>query len=57
MDHPVLGLGRGLTDPVVELNMGQTAEVLAFLFAISRQEANQYAIESDAAAHRFLPVE
>jgi len=43
---PVIGLERGLTDPVVELNMGQTAEVLAFLFSISRQEADQYAVES-----------
>lgn len=43
---PVIGLVRGLTDPVVELNMGQTAEVLAFLFSISRQEADQYAAES-----------
>jgi acetyl-CoA C-acetyltransferase len=43
---PVIGLEQGLTDPVVELNMGQTAEVLAFLFAISRQEADQYAVES-----------
>ncbi|MGH6976654.1 MAG: hypothetical protein ACREED_06480, partial [Stellaceae bacterium] len=43
---PVIGLERGLTDPVVELNMGQTAEVLAFLFAVSRREADQYAVES-----------
>ncbi|MDE2513311.1 MAG: acetyl-CoA C-acetyltransferase [Alphaproteobacteria bacterium] len=43
---PVIGLERGLTDPVVELNMGQTAEVLAFLFAISREEADLYAVES-----------
>ena len=33
---PVIGLERGLTDPVVELNMGQTAEVVAHLFDISR---------------------
>ena len=33
---PVIGLERGLTDPVVELNMGQTAEILAHLFHISR---------------------
>ncbi len=43
---PVLGLERGLTDPVVELNMGQTAEILAHLFHISRREADQYAVES-----------
>jgi acetyl-CoA C-acetyltransferase len=43
---PVLGLERGLTDPVVELNMGQTAEILAHLFAVSRRAADQYAVES-----------
>jgi acetyl-CoA C-acetyltransferase len=43
---PVLGLERGLTDPVVELNMGQTAEILAHLFGVSRRAADQYAAES-----------
>jgi len=43
---PVIGLERGLTDPVVELNMGQTAEVLAHVFHISRRDADQYAAES-----------
>ena len=47
---PVLGLLRGLTDPLVELSMGQTAEVLAHDFAISRQAADAYAVES----HRRL---
>ena len=43
---PVIGLERGLTDPIVELNMGQTAEVLAHLFHVSRRDADQYAAES-----------
>jgi acetyl-CoA C-acetyltransferase len=43
---PVLGLERGLTDPVVELNMGQTAEILAHLFQVSRRAADEYAVES-----------
>jgi acetyl-CoA C-acetyltransferase len=43
---PVLGLERGLTDPVVELNMGQTAEILAHLFHVSRRDADQFAVES-----------
>jgi acetyl-CoA C-acetyltransferase len=43
---PVIGLERGLTDPVVGLNMGQTAEVLAQLFAITRAAADAYAVES-----------
>src|SRR5439155_1964360 len=43
---PVIGLERGLTDPLVELNMGQTAEVLAHVFHISRRDADEYAAES-----------
>jgi acetyl-CoA C-acetyltransferase len=43
---PVIGLERGLTDPIVELNMGQTAEILAHLFNVSRHEADAYAVES-----------
>lgn len=43
---PVIGLERGLTDPIVELNMGQTAEVLAHLFDVSRAEADRYAVAS-----------
>jgi acetyl-CoA C-acetyltransferase len=42
----VIGLERGLTDPIVELNMGQTAELVAHLFHISRHDADQYAVES-----------
>ena len=34
---PVIGLMKGLTDPVVGLLMGQTAENLAWKFGISRQ--------------------
>jgi acetyl-CoA C-acetyltransferase len=43
---PVIGLERGLTDPVVELNMGQTAEIVGHLFHISRRDADEYAAES-----------
>lgn len=43
---PVIGLERGLTDPIVDLNMGQTAEQLAYLFDISREESDQYAVSS-----------
>jgi acetyl-CoA C-acetyltransferase len=46
MFKPVIGLERGLTDPVVDLNMGQTAEILAQFFNISRLEADTYAMES-----------
>jgi len=46
MFKPVIGLERGLTDPVVELGMGQTAEIVAHVFGISRREADEYAAES-----------
>ncbi|MFG6637656.1 acetyl-CoA C-acetyltransferase [Sulfitobacter sp. 1A12126] len=43
---PVVGLERGLTDPITTLNMGQTAEVLAHRFNISRRSADEYANDS-----------
>jgi len=46
MFAPVIGLERGLTDPIVELNMGQTAEVVSKLFNITRTQADAYAAES-----------
>ncbi len=43
---PVIGLERGLTDPITDLNMGQTAEVLAYRFGIDRTAADTYAMQS-----------
>ncbi|GGI77200.1 acetyl-CoA C-acetyltransferase [Legionella impletisoli] len=43
---PVIALLRGLTDPIVGLNMGQTAEKLAYKFKISREEMDEYAARS-----------
>ena len=43
---PIIGLLRGLTDPVVGLSMGQTAENLAYRFNISRDEMDNYAVRS-----------
>ena len=43
---PVIGLERGLTDPITTLNMGQTAEVLAHRFGIDRKAADTYAMQS-----------
>lgn len=43
---PVVALLRGLTDPIVNLTMGQTAEVLAYRFNITREEMDQFAFES-----------
>jgi len=43
---PVYTLLLGLTDPIVKLNMGQTAEVLAERFGISREAQDSYALQS-----------
>ena len=45
---PVIGLMKGLTDPVVGLTMGQTAENLAAQFAISREAMDEFALRSHA---------
>src|SRR5215813_8019843 len=47
---PIIGLERGLTDPITDLNMGQTAEVVGHLFGITRTQSDAYAVES----HRRL---
>lgn len=43
---PVIALLRGLTDPIVGLNMGQTAEQIAYRFDITREEMDAFASES-----------
>ena len=43
---PVIGLLRGLTDPVVGLSMGQTAENLAYKFKIDRSTMDTFAVQS-----------
>lgn len=43
---PVIGLMKGLTDPVVGLLMGQTAENLACRFGITRAQMDAFAAES-----------
>ncbi|MCC5793009.1 MAG: acetyl-CoA C-acetyltransferase [Legionellaceae bacterium] len=43
---PVIALLRGLRDPIVGLNMGQTAEKLAWRFGISREEMDRFACDS-----------
>ncbi|MCF8152247.1 MAG: acetyl-CoA C-acetyltransferase [Sulfuritalea sp.] len=43
---PVIGIVKGLTDPVVNLLMGQTAENLAWKFGISRQDMDAFAVDS-----------
>lgn len=43
---PIISLLKGLTDPVVNLSMGQTAQELAFRFNISRDEMDNFAVQS-----------
>ena len=43
---PNIGLQLGLSDPVCGLNMGQTAEVVARDFGISREEEDEFALRS-----------
>ena len=43
---PVIGIMRGLTDPVCGLLMGQTAENLAYRFGISRAQMDAFAVRS-----------
>jgi acetyl-CoA acetyltransferase family protein len=51
---PLMTLKMGLTDPVAELNMGETAEILAREFHITREVQDAFAARSHlrAAAHR-----
>jgi acetyl-CoA C-acetyltransferase len=51
---PVIGLERGLTDPITDLNMGQTAELVGHLFHITRRQADEYAAESQ---HRLAAAQ
>ena len=43
---PVIGILKGLTDPMTGLLMGQTAENLAWRFGISRQQMDEYSVRS-----------
>jgi acetyl-CoA acetyltransferase family protein len=46
MLKPVVAIMEGLTDPISGLNMGQTAEVLARDFGISRETQDKFALRS-----------
>jgi len=51
---PVIALLRGLTDPVVGLSMGQTAENLAHRFGIDRAEMDAFSVRSHQRAQAGL---
>lgn len=43
---PVVAVLKALTDPVVNLNMGQTAEKVAYQFGVTREEMDAYSLQS-----------
>lgn len=43
---PVIGIMKGLTDPMVGLLMGQTAENLAWKFGIARAQMDEFSLHS-----------
>jgi acetyl-CoA C-acetyltransferase/acetyl-CoA acyltransferase len=49
--QPRIGLQLGLTDPVCGMNMGETAELLAREFGVSREEQDAFALESHRKAN------
>lgn len=49
---PIIGVMKGLTDPFVGINMGQTAEILAKEFGLSREDQDQFALASHQKAVR-----
>lgn len=50
--RPVIALLKGLSDPLVNLSMGQTAENLAYRFNITREQMDAFALESHQRAAR-----
>lgn len=62
---PVIGLLKGLTDPVIGLSMGQTAENVAHRFGLTRADMDNYAAQShqralaaqrNGAFHEIVPL-
>ncbi|MCG8324797.1 MAG: acetyl-CoA C-acetyltransferase [Thiotrichales bacterium] len=52
--RPVISLLLGLTDPVIGLSMGRTAEILADRFRISREAMDEFSVNSH---HRLLAAQ
>jgi len=51
---PIIAIEQGLTDPFCGLNMGQTAEILAREFKISRTEQDEFANNSHQKAVKAM---
>ncbi len=43
---PIIGLQKGLTDPYINMGMGQTAEIIANQYGISREAQDAFAVDS-----------
>jgi len=43
---PIIALLRGLSDPLVGLSMGQTAEIIAHRFGLTREQMDAYSVRS-----------
>jgi len=60
---PVVALLRGLSDPMVNLSMGQTTENIAYRFNITREQMDQFALRSHELAaagqdqHHFAEIQ
>lgn len=48
--NPVIALLCGLTDPLKQLSMGQTAEILAARYNISREDMDKFSLDSQKKA-------
>lgn len=44
--QPIFALLRGLTDPIAGISMGQTAEELAWIYGINREEMDTFSVQS-----------
>lgn len=51
---PIISVMQGLTDPFVGINMGQTAEILAKEFGLSRKEQDEFALRSHQLAAKAI---
>ena len=47
---PIIALLKGLTDPILGINMGQTAEEIAYEFGITRADMDEFAARSQQRA-------
>lgn len=51
---PVISVMQGLTDPFVGINMGQTAEILAKEWGLSRKQQDEFALRSHQLAVKAM---